>query len=68
MQVSGKRRICHSGSLVAKGHGIGWLLMKRMIEFSKHKDVKTVQGQVLSDEYHDAYHVRPNAAFTFADD
>ena len=32
-----------------KGHGIGWLLMKRMIEFSKHKDLKTVQGQVLSE-------------------
>jgi len=32
-----------------KGHGIGWLLMKRMIEFSKNKDLKTVQGQVLSE-------------------
>ena len=32
-----------------KGHGIGWLLMKHMIEFSKHKDLKTVQGQVLSE-------------------
>jgi acetyltransferase len=32
-----------------KGHGIGWLLMKRMIEFSKHKNLKTVQGQVLSE-------------------
>ena len=32
-----------------KGHGIGWLLMKRMIEFSKHKDLKTVHGQVLSE-------------------
>ena len=32
-----------------KGHGIGWLLMKRMIEFSKHKDLKTVQGQVLAE-------------------
>ncbi|HVT28439.1 MAG TPA: GNAT family N-acetyltransferase [Lacipirellulaceae bacterium] len=32
-----------------KGHGIGWLLMKRMIEFSKYKDLKTVQGQVLAE-------------------
>lgn len=32
-----------------KGHGIGWPLMKRMIEFSKHKDLKTVRGQVLSE-------------------
>ena len=32
-----------------KGHGLGWLLMKHMIEFSKHKDLKTVRGQVLSE-------------------
>jgi acetyltransferase len=32
-----------------KAHGIGWLLMKHMIEFSKHKDLKTVRGQVLSE-------------------
>ena len=32
-----------------KYHGIGWPLMKRMIEFSKHKDLKTVRGQVLSE-------------------
>jgi acetyltransferase len=32
-----------------KGHGVGWLLMKRMIEFSKHKNLKTVCGQVLSE-------------------
>jgi L-amino acid N-acyltransferase YncA len=32
-----------------KGHGVGWLLMKRMIEFSSHKDLKVVQGQVLSE-------------------
>ena len=27
-----------------KDHGVGWLLMKRMIEFSSHKDLKGVQG------------------------
>ena len=27
-----------------KDHGVGWLLMKRMIEFSSHKDLKVVQG------------------------
>jgi RimJ/RimL family protein N-acetyltransferase len=32
-----------------KGHGVGWLLMMRMIEFSKHKGLKTVRGQVLSE-------------------
>src|SRR5580693_883565 len=32
-----------------KEHGVGWLLMKHMIEFSKHKNLKTVQGQVLSE-------------------
>jgi RimJ/RimL family protein N-acetyltransferase len=32
-----------------KDHGVGWLLMKRMIEFSKHKNLKTVRGQVLSE-------------------
>jgi RimJ/RimL family protein N-acetyltransferase len=32
-----------------KDHGVGWLLMERMIEFSRHKDLKTVQGQVLSE-------------------
>jgi RimJ/RimL family protein N-acetyltransferase len=32
-----------------KDHGVGWLLMERMIEFSRHKDLKTVRGQVLSE-------------------
>jgi RimJ/RimL family protein N-acetyltransferase len=32
-----------------KDHGIGWLLMKHMIEFSRHKNLKTVRGQVLSE-------------------
>ena len=32
-----------------KGHGVGWLLMKHMIEFSRHKDLKTVRGQVLAE-------------------
>ena len=31
-----------------KGHGVGWLLMKRMIEYSRQKGLKTVRGQVLS--------------------
>src|SRR5580692_11021438 len=32
-----------------KDHGVGWLLMKRMIEYSKQKRLKTVRGQVLSE-------------------
>jgi GNAT superfamily N-acetyltransferase len=32
-----------------KGHGVGWLLMKHMIAFSKHKNLRTVRGQVLSE-------------------
>jgi RimJ/RimL family protein N-acetyltransferase len=32
-----------------KGQEVGWLLMKHMIEFSKHKNLKTVRGQVLSE-------------------
>jgi RimJ/RimL family protein N-acetyltransferase len=32
-----------------KDHGVGWLLMKHMIEFSRRKDLKVVQGQVLSE-------------------
>jgi RimJ/RimL family protein N-acetyltransferase len=32
-----------------KGHGVGWLLMQRMIEYSKQKGLKTVRGQVLSE-------------------
>jgi acetyltransferase len=32
-----------------KGHGVGWLMMKHMIKFSKDKDLETVHGQVLSE-------------------
>ena len=32
-----------------KDHGVGCLLMKHMIEFSSRKDLKVVQGQVLSE-------------------
>jgi acetyltransferase len=32
-----------------KGHGVGWLLMKRIIKYSKQKGLKTVRGQVLSE-------------------
>ncbi len=32
-----------------KGHGVGWLLMKRMIEHAKQKNLKTVHGQVLAE-------------------
>ncbi len=32
-----------------KGRGVGWLLMKHMIEFSNYKNLKMVRGQVLSE-------------------
>ncbi len=32
-----------------KNHGVGWLLMKHMIEYSKHKGLRKVRGQVLSE-------------------
>lgn len=32
-----------------KSHGVGWLLMQRMIEYAKWKGLKTVHGQVLTE-------------------
>jgi acetyltransferase len=32
-----------------KGHGLGWLMMKHMIANAKEKGLKTVHGQVLSE-------------------
>ena len=32
-----------------KSQGVGWLLMNRIIEFAKQKGLKTVRGQVLSE-------------------
>jgi acetyltransferase len=32
-----------------KSRGIGWLLMKRVINFSKHKHLKIIRGQVLAE-------------------
>jgi acetyltransferase len=32
-----------------KAHGLGWLLMRRMIEFAQHKHLDTVHGQVLNE-------------------
>ncbi len=32
-----------------KGHGVGWLLMQHMIEFARHKNLKTVHGDVLAE-------------------
>jgi RimJ/RimL family protein N-acetyltransferase len=32
-----------------KDHGVGWLLMKRILEFAQKKGLKTVRGQVLSE-------------------
>ena len=32
-----------------KGHGLGWLMMKHMIAAAKDKGLKTIHGQVLSE-------------------
>ena len=32
-----------------KSHGLGWLLMRRMIEFAKTKGLASVHGQVLTE-------------------
>jgi len=32
-----------------KGHGLGWLMMKHMIANAKEKGLRTVRGQVLSE-------------------
>ena len=34
---------------ILKGHGLGWLLMRRMIEHARATGLKRVHGQVLSD-------------------
>ena len=30
-----------------KGHGLGWLLMQRVIDYAKEKDLRRVYGDVL---------------------
>lgn len=32
-----------------KGHGVGWILMKHMVEFAYRKGLKAVHGQVLAE-------------------
>jgi RimJ/RimL family protein N-acetyltransferase len=32
-----------------KGHGLGWLMMKHMIGYAKDKGLRTVHGQVLTE-------------------
>jgi acetyltransferase len=32
-----------------KGHGLGWLMMKHMIAYAKERGLKTVRGQVLTE-------------------
>ena len=32
-----------------KGHGLGWLMMKHMIAYARDKGLKTVHGQVLTE-------------------
>lgn len=32
-----------------KGHGLGWLLMQRIIEYAKAEGLKQIHGQVLSE-------------------
>jgi len=32
-----------------KGHGLGWLMMRHMIDYAKQKGLKTVHGEVLAE-------------------
>ena len=32
-----------------KGHGLGWLLMRRVIDYAKEKDLRRVYGDVLAE-------------------
>jgi acetyltransferase len=32
-----------------KGHGVGWLLMRRVIDYAKEKDLRRVYGDVLAE-------------------
>ena len=32
-----------------KGHGVGWLLMQRVIDYAKEKDLRRVYGDVLTE-------------------
>ena len=32
-----------------KGHGLGWLLMSRMIEYARHEGINEIRGQVLGE-------------------
>jgi RimJ/RimL family protein N-acetyltransferase len=32
-----------------KGHGVGWLLMQRVIDYAKEKDLRRVYGDVLAE-------------------
>jgi acetyltransferase len=32
-----------------KGRGIGWLLMQTLIEYAREEELKTIQGEVLTE-------------------
>ena len=45
-----------------KGRGLGWLLMQLIIEYARAEGMRTIEGQVLQENYHDAGNV-PGAWF-----
>ena len=50
-----------------KGHGLGWLLMSRMIEYARREGLVTIHGQVLADNI-TMLHMCAELGFTIADD
>src|SRR5262249_19027868 len=41
-----------------KGHGLGWLLMQRVIDYAKGKGLRRVYGDVLAEKHGHAANVR----------
>jgi acetyltransferase len=50
-----------------KGHGLGWLLMSRMIEYARREGLATIHGQVLADNT-TMLHMCAELGFRIADD
>ena len=43
------RALARNWILDLKGRGIGWLLMQTLIEYAREEELKTIQGEVLTE-------------------